>query len=460
MLTAKLTIVLWLINVSVGVYDYPEYDVNYYQLGKDDYLTDQTYYDSTSTTTPVNEIDYCICILYRPNANITLYRKDGDSLFSPEETLDEVMLYKLYNLGTLTDVNVIYEPRFLNYKLCLVVVDRYSQPDYVEVFLPWWSYTRWINKTEWNVEEPCTPCLCTEHNSTHLWEIYRNKGIPYWSFNSTGEYRTCLRYKSTNALVDGGSNPNWIRVAGHAVMEDNGLVSFNHRPGYIFHIERLNDTVCYDDEDIITEGFGGVLSVVDVESTIASTQTVIPTQEISTFGESCYCLTNNPLRSTGWLVSSNTCVYLSMTFEKPLDDSTTRSFLLQNLICPEEARYYLNETHLIECHKGYRYSLLKTRYSSVLDRNLLNFQVCQKFSLNDNARITNFQLETSADEIEDSSFLDIILIDPNDSQASDYEDEEGGGDNTYTNTTSVFFLHFFCIILSLCHFFYSYINFS
>ena len=456
MLTAKLTIVLWLIKVSVGVYDYPEYDVNYYQLGEDDYLPDQTYYDSTSTTTPVNEIDYCICILYRPNANITLYRKDGDDLFSPEETLDEVMLYKLYNLGTLTDVNVIYEPRFLNYKLCLVVVDRHSQPDYVEVFLPWWSYTRWINKTEWDVGEPCTPCLCTEHNSTHLWEIYRNKGVPYWSFSSTGEYRTCLRYKSTNALVDGGSNPNWIRVAGHAVMEDNGLVSFNHRPGYIFHIERLNDTFCYDD-DIITEGFGGVLTVFDDDSTIMSTQTVKPTQEMSTFGESCYCLTNNPLRSTGWLVSSNTCVYLSMTFEKPLDDSTTRLFLLQNLICPEEARYYLNKTHLIECHKGYRYSLLKTRYSSVLDRNLLNFQVCQKFALDDNARITEFQLETSADEGEESSFLDIILIDPNDNLASDDD-----GDNTYTNNASGvngfesknnIFSHIFCIILSFFHFY-------
>lgn len=172
----------------IGTHTYGHYEQIYEDLVLDyyndvnasssivDYYVD--YYDYDVTPSPV-----CRCILYLPNTNITLYSKQSNSLCAAEETLGGVMLYKQLNMQRYTDADI--SAYFQNYKLCFVIVNgeqnKLTTMNYAEIYLPWWSYTRWVNKTEWSIRKPCIPCLCTTENSSYVWTIYQDVESRYKS---------------------------------------------------------------------------------------------------------------------------------------------------------------------------------------------------------------------------------------------------------------------------------------
>lgn len=90
----------------------------------------------------------CRCILYQPNRNIFLYINEKNSVI-PKERTDDILLYKLYNLGLSQDSNDIYKAEFNNYKLCFIIIYSYQvglNDEYIQIYLPWWLNTRWVKK--------------------------------------------------------------------------------------------------------------------------------------------------------------------------------------------------------------------------------------------------------------------------------------------------------------------------
>lgn len=255
----------------------------------------------------------CRCILYQPNRNIFLYINEKN-YFIPKERTDDILLYKLYNLGLSQDSNDIYKAEFNNYKLCFIIIYSYQfglNDEYIQIYLPWWLNTRWVKKkkTEWDIQEICKPCFCTIPNNPYLWEVHETEDKILWTHFSNESVETCSTYNLVDKQNgDISESPYWIFIEGYRIKGTNNYIN----PGFIFSLENLNDTFCSNRTGVIKQN-------TQLQST---TTPIYPTSNIQICkleNENCLCL-DDGLQTTGWLMEINTCIFKTKYFKANLPE--------------------------------------------------------------------------------------------------------------------------------------------
>lgn len=158
----------------------------------------------------------CRCLLYFPSSNIFMYVKSNE-LFYARETLDDILKFKIYNMGLFINESIIFSDEYNNYKFCFTVISNIfmDSSEYVEIYLPWWLTTRWIKINEWPIEESCKPCLCTVPDLPYLWEIYETKEHLSWQHSSNGQIKTCTNYHLTRIVNVEGKISYWMKIKGY-----------------------------------------------------------------------------------------------------------------------------------------------------------------------------------------------------------------------------------------------------
>lgn len=331
----------------------------------------------------------CRCILYQPNKDIFLYINEKDS-FIPRERTDDVLRFKLYNMGLSEDPNDIYQAKFFNYKLCFIIIYSYKfelNDDYIQIYLPWWLSTRWVKRAEWNIQEICRSCFCTIPYKPYIWEVHETRDKILWTHYSNESTETCSTYN----LVDKRNGdfvefPYWIFIDGYRIENENNYIN----PGFIFSFDNLNDTFCSNRTGVIKPN-------TEIQSSTTQIYPTSNTQICKLENENCLCL-DDGLQTIGWLMETNTCIFKTKYFKQNLPKFFIELFIYQEYICDETAFYYLNDSHMIECTKGYQHSIILSKTFNVHHLDYYYLQLCDFFlsdlstelySINDLCSFTN-----------------------------------------------------------------------
>ena len=305
----------------------------------------------------------CYCVIFDGTKNQSVFRN-----YNENNDIDffllvsDMLITRGENVTFDTDLAIFANTQYC-FKQTRGIISNGRTPLFFPIFLmTFWVPTSYLIQ---NSTKPCTVCVCA---SNRMWIVYEGESVDssFTKFdkrNDTREY--CLFYESTYS-------PFGLSV--HGFEDDTG----GEFRGFINDLHVLKDGMCEGDDSRIIHKTSGKAKITTAAPTSTTTERPI--------GKSYECrCTKSGMNDgdEGFAIKEDDsfCLYFSSIQE---NESPTE-FQMQELLrsdahCSSTIRYFLNVTHVVDCKRGYRYSVVEFQYVIDLSRERLTAQVCRSFS--------------------------------------------------------------------------------
>ena len=357
-----------------------------------DYLESNT--SSLIHLAPNDRVDadkfYCVSV-YNDSQYKAYEMNNNKDDFVLAEKITDILSMKNYLMG-------VWGKTSFPEQLCLWSASDslYESTEYKEVFVPWEYGKRWVKKNEFVdvVDNSSYPCVCTINDNIQYWDwIVRDEDREIiWSalketvLNVTGSNVSCMFYdplKTFNNYYQHG-----VYVYGYY---DPDTEKFE-KPGFVEGMIGfgLNYTRCYYPNDTSNINYSDLVSkdvvLLNPDYKRTTTTTIEPTttttEPVYKLSR-CFCIHESVEIEDGYLVGEKYCAFEYKGYRNLLSDSILYEFLRQPYKCDATKNYNLNDSHVIHCKIGYRFSVLEKKYISSLGAAAIDdsFSYCELYLL-------------------------------------------------------------------------------